>query len=229
MVLRGVATFGLLLTILLSLRARPEAVAASVGLYIAAAYWFTASTSFANPAVTIARALSDTFPAFGLATFPFHRGAARRRSVPCGGGVGLAAARPAVRQASASGREMTMTSHLSQPGVRHLAQHPCHDPAERRGADRHRVPEDPPSAELIGLIARMRHHAARAVAPKRARLMTNWASPTPNGPTSTDRLHGSAPHPHQPAVRRDAPRHAPLPPIGARSRDPVQPRHRAIH
>lgn len=57
----GVATFGLVLTILLTLRARPTAVAVSVGLYITAAYWFTASTSFANPAVTVARALTDTF------------------------------------------------------------------------------------------------------------------------------------------------------------------------
>lgn len=56
-----VATFGLLATILGALRARSTAVAASVGLYITAAYWFTASTSFANPAVTIARAFSDTF------------------------------------------------------------------------------------------------------------------------------------------------------------------------
>ena len=57
----GVATFGLVLTILLTLRARREAVAMSVGLYITAAYWFTASTSFANPAVTLARSLTDTF------------------------------------------------------------------------------------------------------------------------------------------------------------------------
>jgi len=57
----AVATFGLVLTILLTLRANPAAVATSVGLYITAAYWFTASTSFANPAVTVARALSDTF------------------------------------------------------------------------------------------------------------------------------------------------------------------------
>ncbi len=57
----GVAAFGLVLTILLTLRANSAAVATSVGLYITAAYWFTASTSFANPAVTIARALSDTF------------------------------------------------------------------------------------------------------------------------------------------------------------------------
>ena len=56
-----VAAFGLVLTILLTLRAKRAAVAASVGLYITAAYWFTASTSFANPAVTVARALSNTF------------------------------------------------------------------------------------------------------------------------------------------------------------------------
>jgi glycerol uptake facilitator-like aquaporin len=57
----AVATFGLLMTILLGLKMRAEAIAWLVGLYITAAYWFTASTSFANPAVAIARALSDTF------------------------------------------------------------------------------------------------------------------------------------------------------------------------
>jgi glycerol uptake facilitator-like aquaporin len=56
-----VAAFGLVTTILLTLKAKADAVAISVGLYITAAYWFTASTSFANPAVTIARGLSDTF------------------------------------------------------------------------------------------------------------------------------------------------------------------------
>ena len=56
-----VAAFGLILTILLALRTNPRAVPVSVGLYITAAYWFTASTSFANPAVTVARAFSDTF------------------------------------------------------------------------------------------------------------------------------------------------------------------------
>lgn len=56
-----VATFGLIFTILATLRVREDAVAMAVGLYITAAYWFTASTSFANPAVTIARAFSDTF------------------------------------------------------------------------------------------------------------------------------------------------------------------------
>ena len=57
----GVATFGLLLTIFGCVARAPSATSYAVGLYIAAAYWFTASTSFANPAVTIARALSDTF------------------------------------------------------------------------------------------------------------------------------------------------------------------------
>ncbi len=56
-----VATFGLLLTIFGCLASAAGAVAYAVGLYITAAYWFTASTSFANPAVTLARALSDTF------------------------------------------------------------------------------------------------------------------------------------------------------------------------
>lgn len=57
----GVATFGLLLTILLGVRHRPTAVPALVAAWIFAAYWFTASTSFANPAVTLARALTQTF------------------------------------------------------------------------------------------------------------------------------------------------------------------------
>jgi glycerol uptake facilitator-like aquaporin len=56
-----VATFGLLLTILGCAARSPAAIPYAVGLYITAAYWFTASTSFANPAVTIARALSDTY------------------------------------------------------------------------------------------------------------------------------------------------------------------------
>ena len=56
-----IAAFGLVFVILATLRARSEAVAMAVGLYITAAYWFTASTSFANPAVTVARGLTDTF------------------------------------------------------------------------------------------------------------------------------------------------------------------------
>ncbi|HEY1070614.1 aquaporin [Thermomonas sp.] len=57
----GVATCGLLLTLLLGLRHRPAAIPALVASYIFAAYWFTASTSFANPAVTLARALTRSF------------------------------------------------------------------------------------------------------------------------------------------------------------------------
>jgi len=56
-----VATFGLILTILGTVRHRPESVPMSVALYITAAYWFTSSTSFANPGITIARALSKSF------------------------------------------------------------------------------------------------------------------------------------------------------------------------
>ncbi|MEP0519338.1 MAG: MIP/aquaporin family protein [Hyphomicrobiales bacterium] len=56
-----IATFGLVFVIFATLRAKAEAVPMAVGLYITAAYWFTSSTSFANPAVTVARSFSDTF------------------------------------------------------------------------------------------------------------------------------------------------------------------------
>ncbi len=61
MLSEGVATFALVFTILATLRWRPQAVPAAVALVITAGYWWTASTSFANPSITIARALSDTF------------------------------------------------------------------------------------------------------------------------------------------------------------------------
>lgn len=57
----AVATFGLILTIIGTVRHRPAWVPASVALYIAAAYWFTSSTSFANPAITVARSLTNSF------------------------------------------------------------------------------------------------------------------------------------------------------------------------
>jgi glycerol uptake facilitator-like aquaporin len=66
----AVATFGLLLTIFGCVARAPAAVPYAVGLYITSAYWFTASTSFANPAVTIARALSDTFAGIAPAGVP---------------------------------------------------------------------------------------------------------------------------------------------------------------
>jgi len=65
-----IATFGLIVAILGSLRFQPKATPTIVGLYIAAAYWFTASTSFANPAVTLARALSDTFAGIAPSSVP---------------------------------------------------------------------------------------------------------------------------------------------------------------
>lgn len=66
----GVATFGLVFTILACLRWKARTIAAAVGLYITAAYWFTASTSFANPAVTVARSLTDTFSGIAAAGVP---------------------------------------------------------------------------------------------------------------------------------------------------------------
>jgi glycerol uptake facilitator-like aquaporin len=65
-----VATFGLLLTILGCAARVPAAIPYAVGLYITSAYWFTASTSFANPAVTIARSVSDTFAGIAPAAVP---------------------------------------------------------------------------------------------------------------------------------------------------------------
>ncbi|RYE00426.1 MAG: aquaporin family protein [Sphingomonadales bacterium] len=65
-----VATFGLIGTILATQRHRPEFTPVAVGLYITAAYWFTASTSFANPAVTVARSLSDSFAGIAPASVP---------------------------------------------------------------------------------------------------------------------------------------------------------------
>jgi glycerol uptake facilitator-like aquaporin len=65
-----IATFGLILTIIGTIRHRPDRVPASVALYITAAYWFTSSTSFANPAITVARSLSDTFAGIAPADVP---------------------------------------------------------------------------------------------------------------------------------------------------------------
>lgn len=66
----AVATFGLVLTIIGTGRMRPESVSTSVALYIVAAYWFTSSTSFANPAITVARTLSDSFAGIAPSCVP---------------------------------------------------------------------------------------------------------------------------------------------------------------
>ena len=65
-----VATFGLILTIIGTARHRPQWIPASVALYITAAYWFTSSTSFANPAITIARSLTDSFSGIAPSDVP---------------------------------------------------------------------------------------------------------------------------------------------------------------
>jgi glycerol uptake facilitator-like aquaporin len=67
-----VAAFGLVGTILAVARVRPGAVAAAVALYISAAYWFTASTAFANPAVTLARGLTGSFSGIAAASIPAY-------------------------------------------------------------------------------------------------------------------------------------------------------------
>lgn len=64
------ATFGLVATVLGCARSRPDAVPYAVGLFVASAYWFTSSTSFANPAVTVARALTATFAGIAPADAP---------------------------------------------------------------------------------------------------------------------------------------------------------------
>ena len=71
----AVAAFALVLTVLLVSRARVNAIAAAVALVIAAGYWWTASTSFANPAITVARAMSDSFAGIRWADTPLFIGA----------------------------------------------------------------------------------------------------------------------------------------------------------
>lgn len=66
----AIASFGLIFTIMVTLRRLPASVPASVALYISAAYWFTSSTSFANPAITLVRSLSDTFAGIAPADVP---------------------------------------------------------------------------------------------------------------------------------------------------------------
>ena len=131
-----VATFGLVVTILATLKAKPSAVAVAVGLYITAAYWFTASTSFANPAVTIARAFSDTFAGIRLADVaPFVL------AQLVGALSALAVCRWLLENVtpskcscgSATRGIINEYHHLSQPRMRHLTQHAGHDP--RSGAE----------------------------------------------------------------------------------------------
>jgi len=65
-----IATFGLVMVILLLSRFRREAIPVAVACFITSAYWFTSSTSFANPAVTLARAMTDTFAGISPTSVP---------------------------------------------------------------------------------------------------------------------------------------------------------------
>ena len=69
-----VATFGLIMVILLMAKYRPDAIAFAVAAFITSAYWFTSSTSFANPAVTLARAMTDTFAGISPDSVPLFLG-----------------------------------------------------------------------------------------------------------------------------------------------------------
>lgn len=82
-----IATFGLIFVILATLHAKAHAVPMAVGLYITAAYWFTSSTSFANPAVTIARSFSDTFAGIRPVDAPAFIGAQILATLVCVGVV----------------------------------------------------------------------------------------------------------------------------------------------
>ncbi len=95
-----VATFGLVLTILGAARHRPGAVAPAVALFIAAGYWFTSSTSFANPAVTIARGFSDTFAGIRpVDVLPFLAAQAAGAALGAGWAAVLFPAAPAIDRA----------------------------------------------------------------------------------------------------------------------------------
>ena len=105
----GIATFGLLATIFGCVRFRSDFTPVAVGLYITAAYWFTASTSFANPAVTIARSLSDTFAGIAPSSAPAFIVAQL---------VGMGAAVGGVRLAAQGERPWLISSPSSSTTIR---------------------------------------------------------------------------------------------------------------
>ena len=137
-----VAAFGLVATILAGIRFQRAAVPWLVGLYITAAYWFTASTSFANPAVAIARSLTNTFSGIRPVDLPGFIVAELFGAV-AGMLVMTWLLRPDRRRAGSRSRRTLYERHdLSQSRLRHLAQHAGHDPAKRRGTGDHRISEE---------------------------------------------------------------------------------------
>lgn len=128
LVSEAVATFGLVFTVLAGLRFRREAIPWMVGLYITAAYWFTASTSFANPAVTLARAFSDTFTGIRITdATPFI-------AVQFAGAVLAWVVARLIFEPKPAPLELPANAnrHLSQSGLRDVPQRPRHDPPVRR-------------------------------------------------------------------------------------------------
>jgi glycerol uptake facilitator-like aquaporin len=117
----AVATAGLLLVIL---RAPPTRVAAMVACYIGAAYWFTASTSFANPAAAFGRMFSESFAGIAPSSVPGFVAAEL-----LGAGIALAIHRALSAPASTAGKPHGPGHHLPQPELRDLAQHAGSDPA----------------------------------------------------------------------------------------------------
>lgn len=129
----AVAAFGLVATILGGLRFQKTAIPWLVGLYITAAYWFTASTSFANPAVAIARSLTNTFSGIRPVDLPGFIVAELLGAI-------LAWAMMAwLLEAPAAAKEMAAydRNDLSQPEMRDLPERAGHDPADRRRAQDH--------------------------------------------------------------------------------------------
>jgi glycerol uptake facilitator-like aquaporin len=126
----AVAAFGLVATILGGLRFQKTAIPWLVGLYITAAYWFTASTSFANPAVAIARSLTNTFSGIRPVDLPGFIVAELLGAV-----LSLGLMTWLLNTPAAGGKEVaTHDNDLSQPRLRDLPERAGHDPAERRRA-----------------------------------------------------------------------------------------------
>ena len=132
-----VATFGLFATIFGVSRFKEEAVGVAVGLYITAAYWFTASTSFANPAVTLARTLSDTFAGIAPASAP-----AFILSQLAATAVATALFGWLFKEETDHGQARVSGGDPPQPRLRDVAQHAGDDPGGRLRTDGDRVPGD---------------------------------------------------------------------------------------
>ena len=215
----GVAAFGLIVTILGGIRFERAAVPWLVGLYITAAYWFTSSTSFANPAVAIARSLTNTFSGIRPVDLPGFIAAELCGAVAALTADGLAAARRSRgRRYRKQGAAMSVTIYHN-PELRHLAQHAGHDPPERRGAGDHRISEksaEPGAADRID--PGDGNSGARAAARKRHALRGTRAGRSQMERRRADRLHAGASDPDQPADRRDAEGHETVPAVGSGAR-----------